>query len=202
MQAKAKITGVANTRIRLKNISEKVAENARKVMNRGSDAIIRDAQINCPVDEDSLASTIRAEKGKEARDSGGHGGRLTIVLTFGGVSPVTGRDTDSYAMIVHENYEGMLRYGPGPNTLAKMQAYPDHTIGSHFLTRAADDQRPKLEANMIKAVELGVNGMADIYFGEDIQPAVDANYGNTFGKARVSTNAYADYIRGFKGANK
>lgn len=151
------ITGIAATQIRLRNIADKVAENGRKVMNKGSDKIVSEAKINCPEDHGDLVSTIRAEKGREARDGGGHGGRLTITLTFGGVSPESGRDTDPYAVQIHENYEGMLKHGPGEKTLEKMSQYPDHQIGSHFLTRAADAERDRLRKAMIEAVHVGID---------------------------------------------
>ena len=57
---------------------------------------------------------------------------------------------DQYASIIHENYEA---YRPGPRTLRKMAAYPDHIIGSGFLCRAAEDEEPKLLRAMVAVIE-------------------------------------------------
>lgn len=129
---------------RLQYAAVKVPDNARKVMRRTADAIVVEAKINTPHDTGELEDSIREEIGYAGR------GRLQIEILVGGM--VRGVNVDLYAVQVHENYEGMLVHGPGPGTLAKMAAYPDHYIGSKFLERAVDKYRPKLMKAMIEAI--------------------------------------------------
>lgn len=135
------LRGLGALKTELHNIAEKVPENGRKVMHRGADKIVERAKLFTPHDTGALENSIRQEAGYEGR------GRLTIMITFGGESD--GVDTDAYAMEIHENYD---RLHPGPGTLLKMEANPGVDIGDHFLTRAVEEQEPKLEKAMIEAV--------------------------------------------------
>ena len=144
MKMGAKVTGIDELRVELRYKAKKVPDNARKVMHRGADQIAKEAKLNAPVDDGELEDSIHIEKGYE------ESGRLMVVVAAGGV--VRGVDVDRYATLVHENYEGMLKHGPGPNTLAKMRANPGRKIGSKFLERARRDVEPKLKKAMIKSV--------------------------------------------------
>jgi hypothetical protein len=121
-------------------------------MDRGADKIVKEAQLNAPVDKHNLEDAIHKEKSYEDR------GRMRVEIVVGG--EVRGVDVDRYAMMVHENYEGMLRAvrkdgsqgGPGPGTLAKRAANPGRYVGEKFLERAVDDQMPKIIAQMSAAI--------------------------------------------------
>jgi hypothetical protein len=144
MKASIKVHGVENLRVQLGHAALRVADSARKTMHRGADKIVAEAKLNTPVDEHNLEATIRKEVSYEYR------GRLKVTITFGG--EINGVNVDQYAMRVHENYEGMLRKGPGPGTLAKMAANPGRIIGSKFLERAVTDQKDSLMKKMVSVV--------------------------------------------------
>lgn len=133
--------GIEAVILRLRNLAQTVPDNARKVMHRGADRIVKEAKLNVPVDTHNLEESIRKEVDYGFR------GRLKIDITCGG--EVNGVNVDQYAVIVHENYEGMLKHGPGPGTLAKMAANPGRIIGSKFLERALEAERDKLNRAMI-----------------------------------------------------
>jgi hypothetical protein len=139
---------VSSVMLQLRNIAEKVPDKARKTMHRAADRIVKEAKLNAPVDDGELEDSIRKEIEYERR------GRLKIDIVMGGW--VRGVNVDRYAVIIHENYEGMLKHGPGKNTLAKMAANPGRFIGSKFLTRAGDKEKDKLMGDMIVAVQRGI----------------------------------------------
>lgn len=136
------VTGLDELAIKLSNIAEKVPANARKVMHRESDKIVKMAQLYAPVDKHNLEQAIHKEVGYEGR------GRLTISIVAGGI--VNGVNVDQYAAEIHENYEGMK---PGKGTLAKQAENPGVRVGGKFLDRAVADSKPKLEKAMIQQVE-------------------------------------------------
>lgn len=124
----------------LRNVAVKVPDHARRTMHRGADLIVERAQLFTPVETHALEQSIHKEVGFEGNR------RLTIDV-------VAGEGLD-YASLIHENYESMH---PGPGTIAKREANPGVYIGEHFLTRAVDEQAPKLEKMVIEAV-VGVMG--------------------------------------------
>ncbi|AMB48264.1 HK97 gp10 family phage protein [Methylobacterium sp. AMS5] len=145
---KLKTSGFEGVMAMLRNVAEKVPENARKTMHRGADTIVREAKLNAPVDKHNLEESIR----KEVNYTGLRR-RLSISIVAGG--QVNGVDVDEYAMEVHENYDDAR---PGPGTAAKRDANPGRQIGSHYLTRAVEDQKAKLEKAVIQAVVIGSKG--------------------------------------------
>jgi len=152
MKSSMKIFGVGEVMTSFRSLGERVPDAARGQMRRSAEIIVKEAKINTPVDDGFLEKSIRILK------SYGYHGRLQIDIVAGGetVFDYDGRDRnlDQYALLVHENYEGAVAYknGPGPKTLAKMAQYPDHKIGSGFLSRAVEDQEPKLLRAMVAVV--------------------------------------------------
>jgi HK97 gp10 family phage protein len=138
MKINLKTSGVKELQAQLRYLSETVPENARKIMHRNADQIIKQAQINAPVDKHNLEKSIRKEV------SYGFRGRLQIDIVVGGI--VNGVNVDEYAALIHENYSSMT---PGPGTLAKRQANPSAYVGEKFLERALRDQEDKLTKSMI-----------------------------------------------------
>lgn len=125
----------------LRNIAKKVPDHARRTMNNGADKIVERAKLFTPVETHALENSIHKVVSYESNR------RLAIDI-------VAGEDLD-YASLIHENYESL---GVGPGTAAKRQANPDVYIGSHFLTRAVEEQEPKLEKMMIETIVSVVSG--------------------------------------------
>ena len=140
-----KIDGVAQLLAEMRSVGQRVPENARKTMHRNADVIVREAQLNTPVDKHNLELSIRKEVAYGFR------GRLQIDIVAGGF--VNGVDVDRYILEVHENYDSRK---PGPGTLAKMAANPGRLIGAQFLERALRAQEEKLRPQMIEAVLRGI----------------------------------------------
>jgi hypothetical protein len=141
MKAAMKVYGCDELATLMKQLAGRVPQQGRKIMDRGADKIVKEAQLNAPVDKHNLEDAIHKEKSYEDR------GRLRIEIVVGG--EVRGVDVDRYAMLIHENYAGMK---PGPGTLAKQSANPGRVIGEKFLERAVDDQMPKIQAQMSAAI--------------------------------------------------
>jgi hypothetical protein len=145
MNFKGVISGFEEIAVGLRHAADRVKDGARKQMHRSADKIVTAAKLYCPEDEGNLVASIRKEISYENR------GRLQITVVCGG--EINGVNVDQYAVIVHEHYEGMLVKGPGKNTLAKMAANPGVYIGSKFIERAADDNKPRLLESMIETVK-------------------------------------------------
>jgi HK97 gp10 family phage protein len=141
MQIKMNVTGLNDLVLKLRNTAERVSDTARKTMHRGADKIVKEAKLNCPVDEGNLEASIKKEVAYGER------GRLEIDVAVGGT--INGVNVDEYATEVHEHYEGMK---PGPGTQAKREANPGRYVGEKFLTRAAETVRPRLEKDAISDV--------------------------------------------------
>jgi hypothetical protein len=151
MKMGMKTTGANELAAALFSKAKKVPDNARKVMHAQAKIIVREAKLNAPVDDRELEDSIAIKKSYEER------GRLRIEIVAGGV--VRGVDVSRYAMIIHENYEGQLKNGPGKNTLAKMAANPGRWIGSKFLERARQAQQKKLMSALIHSVTTDLEGL-------------------------------------------
>lgn len=149
MNVGMKITGAAALKAELRNIGLRVPENARKAMQRSADRIVKEAQLNAPVDKHNLEESIHQVKSYST-----FRGRLQIDIDVGGI--VNGVNVDLYALEVHENYDAK-RAGPG--TIAKMKANPGRTIGAKFLERAADAEKPKIQPSLIQAVIQAIRGV-------------------------------------------
>lgn len=120
---------------RLRNIAKKVPDHARRTMNNAADKIVERAKLMCPHDSGALENSIHKEVVSETNQ------RLAINI-------VAGEGLD-YAVMIHENYD---ENHEGPNTRLKQAANPGVVIGRHFLTRAVDEQKAKMDKMMIEAV--------------------------------------------------
>lgn len=127
--------------VELHSIGERVVETARKRMHSAAQRIVKNAQLNAPVDDHQLERSIHVER------SLGERGRLELTVVAGGT--VDGVNVDDYATLIHENYSSMT---PGENTRAKILANPDRVIGEKFLTRAAEEEEEGLAGSMIAAI--------------------------------------------------
>lgn len=136
----------ARAQLELRNVAKVVPSNARKTMRRAAERIVRRARIYVPEDTGELRDSIRIEA------TYGERGRLQINVVAGGdiVVNAQGRTItlDQYAAIIHEHYD---QFEPGPRTVEKMRQYPG-LVGGFFLDRAAEDEREKLERDMIEGV--------------------------------------------------
>lgn len=142
MKPSIKIHGVKQLEIKLRHTADRVADSARKTMHRGAANILKEAQLNAPVDEHNLEKSLRIERTTGIR------GRLELTIVMGGF--VGNVNVDRYAVEVHEHYSSM---GVGPGTQAKRLANPGRYIGEKFLERAAKDGEAKLLAAMISTVK-------------------------------------------------
>jgi HK97 gp10 family phage protein len=137
-----KVTGVSETVLSLRNIGERVAENARKTMHRAADKIVERARLMAPVDEGNLEEAIQKDIKYEGKRN-----RLAIDIVI--MDTVNGVNVADYATYMHEG-----SYNLGPLSQAK-QASTGVTVGPGFITRAGEEQKIKLEAAMIGAVNEG-----------------------------------------------
>lgn len=135
-------TGCDAVILMLRNVAQKVPENARKVMHKQADAIVVLAKRMAPEDDGELTDAIHTEISKDER------GRLQIDIVCGGI--VRGVDVDRYAAEIHENYESMK---PGEITILKQQIDPSIVVGGKFLDRAAEASRPRLMKAMIEVTQ-------------------------------------------------
>lgn len=133
-----KATGIAQNILRLRNIGDRVKENARKTMHRQADKIVDIAKQMAPVDEGNLEDSIRKRVGYEASS------RLAIDIE---ISTGLNARLDVYATVMHEG-----RYNLGPKSVEKQGRVP-YRVGRRFLVRAADEVRGKLNKQMIDAIE-------------------------------------------------
>lgn len=146
-----KLSGVGGVLSRLRNIGDKVADNARKTMHRTADRVVREAKLNAPIEEGDLEASITKHVKYEDR------GRLAIDVTAGGENAI--RNIDQYAALMHENYEQIIRNPPQDDygrelrerTRAKQAANPGRYVGGKFLERALEAEREKLMAKLIQS---------------------------------------------------
>ena len=141
---KIKVEGVGQVKAMLRNVAQKSFPHAARTMRTGADKIVVLSKLQCPHDDGELEDSIH----QEVMDDGNR--RLAIDIVAGGT--VRGIDVDQYAVIIHENYEGQLKHGPGKNTLAKMAANPGVVIGSKFIQRAVDASEEPLVKKMIETI--------------------------------------------------
>ena len=122
----------------LRNMAIKVPDNASRTMHSGADKIVDRAKLFCPRDTGALEDSIHQETTYGTRR------RLQIDV-------IAGEGLD-YATLIHENYNELFPI-PGPNTRLKMEQNPGVDIGEKFLTRAADEQAPRMATKIIEIVE-------------------------------------------------
>ncbi|MBA8881726.1 HK97 gp10 family phage protein [Phyllobacterium myrsinacearum] len=130
-------TGGSQVVVELRNMGQRVVENARKTMHASAGRIVQEAKLNTPVDTHDLEQSIRIEK------SYGTAGRLQIDIVAGG------GHIDAYAAEVHENYNPEHA---GEGTKEKMRQNPGRLIGEKYLDRAVEDEEGKLNARIIGAI--------------------------------------------------
>lgn len=147
MKINLNVSGDATIITMFRNLAQKVPDNARKVMHRAADRVVKEAQLNTPVDEHNLEQSIRKVVSYQNR------GRLSIQIQMGGV--VNGVNVDEYAMRIHENY---IDENAGPGTRAKRLANPGRYVGGKFLERAIAEEvnRGRLRKEMIDMVTLTI----------------------------------------------
>ena len=141
MKIGIKMTGFDQLYAALGHTAERVSDTARKQMHRGADTIVKEAQLNAPVDKHNLEQSIRKEVDYGFR------GRLQIQIIMGGF--VNGVNVDEYAVEVHEHYDDEH---PGKGTQKKREQNPGRYVGAKFLERAVKEQQDKLTKGMISAV--------------------------------------------------
>lgn len=149
MKPSIRVQGMDRVRLSLRNIAERVPDGARKQMHRSAEEILRVAKIQVPVDTYNLENAIKILA------SYGFRGRLQIEVGVEPSGDEVNRDgkpinVNDYAAIIHENYE---QYEPGERTERKRARYPGYYIGSGYLTRAAENEEPKLEKQMIQTIQ-------------------------------------------------
>lgn len=146
--SKVRVTGLHENRLELRQLGDRAVNGATRQMRRAADNIVKTAKDYVPEDSQALKNSIRVES-----DRAGINGRLQIDVVVGGQTVdrdngevfVADVNLDQYAMIIHENYEA---YKPGPRTLAKMAGPNGDKVGSHFLSRAAEEEEKKLQQQM------------------------------------------------------
>ncbi len=142
-----KVKGLQAVHLMMRSMGERVPDTARKQMHRAADRIVKRARIYVPEDTEALKNSIRIE-----RSYGGRG-RLQIDIIVGDASTVNAAgktiDLNQYAAIIHERYRD---FKPGQGTLDKRMQYPGSYIGEQFMTRAAEDEQPGLERNLVQAI--------------------------------------------------
>ena len=146
MDIKLKVSGISEVMAKIRYIAQKVPENGRKKMHALADFLVKEAQLNAPERNGNLVASIRKEV------TYGHRGRLQIDIVAGGNALV-----DRYVVQVHEHYEDMVapsKYGSGPSgrTYAKRLANPGRYIGEKFLSRAIEDNRERIPAELMQAI--------------------------------------------------
>ncbi len=143
MRFSTRLTGFSEVREMLRSVGEKVPDVARGMMKRSANRIVKQAKINTPEESGALVESIRIEKSYGTR------GRLQIDIVAGGLP-----ELESYALLVHEDYEGSVAYvnGPGPRTREKMAANPNAIIGSGVLSRDYEQERDNLIQRMMEMV--------------------------------------------------
>lgn len=148
MKAGVKIVGAGAVQISLSNIAQKVPAHAARTMQRAAARIVKTAKLMVPEDTGALMESIRIERGVQSDR------RIFINVVAGNqiITLPNGRtvDLNEYALIIHENYDSM---SPGENTIKKQAANPNIEVGSGFMTRAAETEKPRLMTSLIKGID-------------------------------------------------
>lgn len=154
MKASVRVSNVDKVLAELRHTGDRVVGSARGAMRRAAARIVENARINAPRDRWNLEESIQL-----VRDYGIRG-RLELTIEMGGV--VNGVNVDQYALIIHENYEGIIVDDDNPErrqgTREKQAQYPNHYIGGKFLSRAVDEEQQKLMKHLVGAVTHAIKG--------------------------------------------
>lgn len=141
MRIKIQAHGIPELVAQLRYTAHRITDASRKQMHRSADHIVKEAQLNAPVDLHNLEESIRKEVSYGVR------GRLQIDIVMGGT--VNGVNVDEYAIQVHEHYD---EDNPGPGTQAKREANPQRHVGGKFLERALDDNFNRINTEIVRVV--------------------------------------------------
>lgn len=128
-----KISGLNEVVAGLRNAAQRVSQGAQRVVYGEADEIVREAQLNAPVDKYNLERAITRDNGRLS------GFRFVITISVGGM--VGNVDVTRYALFIHENYSSL---NPGPGTVQKRAANPGRYIGEKFLERALNARRGRV----------------------------------------------------------
>ncbi|QIG69079.1 putative tail component protein [Rhizobium phage RHph_N1_15] len=139
-----KVTGVKETVLRLRNIGQRVHENARKTMHAAADRIVETAKKMAPVDEHNLEEAIVKRVGYE-------GTRRRLAIDIEILPVVNGVRVEDYATYMHEG-----NYKLGPKSQVKNDTQSE-TVGRGFLTRAGELEEDKLNARMVSVINEEIN---------------------------------------------
>lgn len=117
----------------------RVYKAMREAAEQGAERIMAQSQSNSPVDTHNLEEAHHITTSTTAADNI----RYSVEVSGLGYGADRPRDVGNYIVEVHENYENMGRGGhprPGSKSYAKMQA--GHAVGSKFLERALETEKP------------------------------------------------------------
>lgn len=155
MKVGMRVKGVDKVRAELRHTQERVVDTARGAMRRAALRIRDEARINAPRDKWNLEEAIQIIR------TIGDRGRLQLDIDI--VPSVNGVNVAQYALIIHENYESIIRE-PNPDPLArqgtkdKQRQYPDHVIGEKFLQRAAEKEQSTLTKHLVSVITKAIEG--------------------------------------------
>lgn len=133
----------------LKNVAQKAPAHAARTLRRLVNRIVEKAKDYAPEDTAAMINSIEVQESRGPRNRL----QLTILLGGSGTINVGGREIEvgKYAEIIHERYEEVVKT-PGARTQEKMAHNPGK-VGSHFLTRAAEEEKKTMNAAVIEAVK-------------------------------------------------
>jgi hypothetical protein len=134
-----KVIGSKEVILKLRNMGDRVQENARKTMHRSADRIVKTAQKMAPVDQGNLEAAIQKQVGYES-----YRGRLKIDVVV--VDSVNGVDVSRYAEQMHYGH-----YKLGEKSQLKQDGQSE-IVGPGFLTRAAAPEDDKLNRQMVEMI--------------------------------------------------
>lgn len=128
-----------------KNLNREMHE----VTKQGAERIMKKSQSNSPIDTYNLEEAHHITQTFTKADNI----RYTVEVSGIGYGSDNPRDVSNYAMEVHENYENMGNGGhPKPGSKSADKKAAGHEVGSKFLERAVDSEKPAIIEEMRKAV--------------------------------------------------
>lgn len=139
-----------NLRQNLFSRQKSFCKQMHEEVEAGAEQIMAKSQSNSPVDTYNLEEAHHITKTMTEADHV----RFTVEVSGPGYGSDDPRDVSNYAMEVHENYENMGSGGhpkPGSKSAAKQAA--GHEVGSKFLERAIETEKPEVINKVRKAVK-------------------------------------------------
>lgn len=134
-------TGATEAMVNLRNVSARVQANARKVMHRAADKIVKKAGEFAPVDKHNLEEAIEKRVGYDSARNG------RLAIDIGLKDMVNGVDVSVYGVQMHEG-----EYNLGPGSIEK-QMSTGKRVGPGFITRAFDEVAKTLPPEIKNAVD-------------------------------------------------